>query len=127
MNQSSLWDVIGGAASFVALLLTIFLEWPRIQKRFRATASILPNLLRYLLVAGMVGGFFILGAGIFFSDVFWGQLGLWIYIFSMGIWLLLKVIESIRQKNRNIRNWILLLLLALNLYVVAYAYYHTSI
>jgi len=126
MNQISFWDAISGITSLVALLITVLLEWPRLQKRWKIVTPTLMKISRFFIGSGMLGGFITMTIGILFTNTFLGQIGLWAYVFSNGTWSFFQIINNVKHKNMRIESWFFLLLVISSLFITVYAYYHTS-
>ncbi len=63
MDWGLIWSAIGGIAGMLAVLLTLFLEWPRFKERLGQSASTLKKFFQFLSPVLLFFGFILLIIG----------------------------------------------------------------
>jgi len=133
MDWNLMWDAIGGIAGVLAVLLTIFLEWPRFKMRLVESAGIFRTiLLGSAIVCGVVGcallgihasrfmrNFFATGevGETNLGDLTQGRVGILLLFITMGISSFDMAFEERHKKNSPVL--VLLLVLGCIFFILA--------
>ena len=129
-----MWEVISAISGLATILVMLFIEWPRIHKRWQETLFIRKRLFLVFYWGFVVMGFFLLQLGIWpgeqlpiMSDNIVGQVGLWIYTISLTLWAINITIRKPKAILKDLLTLFTMIVFLITVYANIWVYYFSGL